>query len=110
MKYLDPREFRRGDRWRTITDPRDLPCEPGVYAFTNKAGVFYIGSTVNLRQRVRGHISSDREGRFVGCSIRFKVCDYPLFIEERLVKRLKPAGNKYWVTVSGGRPIRGTHS
>jgi DNA polymerase-3 subunit epsilon len=93
----------RSPRGRPI--PRDerpdltgLPDDPGVYVFRDERGrPLYVGKSVSLRTRARAHFCAP-----AGWTERADVVDYvptaselgALVVENRLIKRWRPPGNK----------------
>src|SRR5213076_1005949 len=85
-----PRE-RRPDLTR-------LPDDPGVYVFRDERGrPLYVGKSVSLRTRARAHFCAP-----AGWTERAEIVDYrptnselgALVLENRLIKRWRPAGNR----------------
>lgn len=82
---------------------KDLPEGPGVYVFYGVNDMpIYIGKSVNLRDRVRSHFSSDhRHSNDVRLSMEIRRIDYEetagelgaLLREAQLVKTSKPLRN-----------------
>jgi DNA polymerase-3 subunit epsilon len=79
-------------------DLRHLPKDPGVYVFRDERGrPLYVGKSVSLRTRARAHFCAPS-----GWTERAEVADYratnselgALVLENRLIKRWKPPGNK----------------
>ena len=104
VEYLKPR--RRGSSEilaRKIAkeqrpDLSALPSDPGVYIFRNDAGQpLYVGKSVSLRSRARAHFCAPS-----GWTERAAIVDYrpthselgALVLENRLIKRWLPSGNK----------------
>ncbi len=105
VELLEPRSRARkpgpharrrppGDR----PDLSSLPSDPGVYIFRDAAGrPLYVGKSVSLRTRARAHFCAP-----AGWTERAEVVDYrptsselgALVLENRLIKRWCPAGNK----------------
>lgn len=58
--------------------PRDLPRAPGVYRFLDDRGApLYIGKSVNLRRRVRGHFySGGPNGRLADLAVLARAVSY----------------------------------
>jgi DNA polymerase-3 subunit epsilon len=79
----------------------DLPDTPGVYIFRNAEGqVLYVGKSVNLRSRARSHFApSAPTGDWTA---QASIVDHrptrselgALLLESRLIKTLRPPGNK----------------
>jgi len=78
-------------------DLSKLPDDPGVYVFRDEAGrPLYVGKSVSLRTRARAHFCAP-----AGWTERAEVVDYvptsselgALVLENRLIKRWRPAGN-----------------
>ena len=76
-----------------------LPDVAGVYVFYFASGKLYIGSTINLRNRLSDH-SVFHEARLrldIPMAVKYKICiKYGcwLMLEARLIKRLEPSFNK----------------
>lgn len=95
--------------WLTL-DWRDnltLPEHPGVYVFIRAGVVFYIGSSINVRNRVMCHTKEPTYGQsLIAPRLRaFRACDVVkvklsqkfgdwLMWEARLIRRLCPEANK----------------
>lgn len=80
-----------------------LPEAPGVYVFYGEQSVLYIGKSVNLRERILSHFSSDhssnKEMRISQQIVDIKV--YPtagelgaLLLESDLIKKMQPLYNR----------------
>jgi DNA polymerase III subunit epsilon len=79
----------------------DLPRDPGVYLFRDDGGrILYVGKSVSIRSRARSHFApSTPPAAWTGHA---SVVDYrttgselgALVLENRLIKELKPPGNK----------------
>ena len=79
-------------------DLSKLPDDPGVYVFRNQAGQpLYVGKSVAVKSRARAHFC--QPGEWTG---QAEVVDYiptnselgALVLENRLIKRWRPAGNR----------------
>src|SRR5215212_3516836 len=93
---------RRPERGRRVPkeerpDLSKLPRDPGVYVFRDDRGrPLYVGKSVSLRTRARAHFCAP-----AGWAERAEVVDYTptcselgaLVLENRLIKRWRPAGN-----------------
>lgn len=96
-------------RWKTLVETRDaVPDVACVYVFIKDGRAFYVGSTVNLRARIRQHFSPRAGGFLSGdptplaaalmsCgTVKYKPSrrygDW-LMYEARLLRRLRGAGN-----------------
>lgn len=75
-----------------------LPEDPGVYIFRDERGrPLYVGKSVSLRTRARSHFCAP-----AGWTERAEVVDYratnselgALVLENRLIKQLRPPGNR----------------
>lgn len=75
-----------------------LPDDPGVYVFRDERGrPLYVGKSVSVRSRARAHFCAPS-----GWTERAEVVDYKptrselgaLVLENRLIKRWRPPGNK----------------
>jgi DNA polymerase-3 subunit epsilon len=82
-------------------DFADLPRDPGVYLFRDDAGrVLYVGKSVSIRSRARAHFAPSTPP--AAWTRHATVVDYrttcselgALVLENRLIKELKPPGNK----------------
>jgi DNA polymerase-3 subunit epsilon len=82
-------------------DFADLPRDPGVYLFRDDAGrVLYVGKSVSIRSRARAHFAPSSPP--AAWTPHATVVDYrttgselgALVLENRLIKELKPPGNK----------------
>ncbi|MFL5865673.1 MAG: exonuclease domain-containing protein, partial [Thermoleophilaceae bacterium] len=79
-------------------DLSSLPDDPGVYVFRDERGrPLYVGKSVSLRTRARAHFCAP-----AGWTERAEIVDYrptnselgALVLENRLIKRWRPAGNR----------------
>lgn len=79
-------------------DLTSLPQDPGVYVFRDEHGrPLYVGKSVSLRTRARSHFCAP-----AGWTERAEVVDYKptnselgaLVLENRLIKRWQPPGNR----------------
>jgi DNA polymerase-3 subunit epsilon len=79
-------------------DLSSLPDDPGVYVFRDQRGrPLYVGKSVSLRTRARAHFCQPS-----GWTGRAEVVDYEptaselgaLVLENRLIKRWRPPGNR----------------
>src|SRR3954470_5751731 len=75
-----------------------LPDDPGVYVFRDDRGrPLYVGKSVSLRSRARAHFCAP-----AGWTERAEIVDYrssnselgALVLENRLIKKWQPAGNR----------------
>jgi DNA polymerase-3 subunit epsilon len=82
-------------------DFTDLPTDPGVYIFRDDRGrVLYVGKSVSIRSRARAHFAPSSPP--AAWTRHATVVDYrttaselgALVLENRLIKELKPPGNK----------------
>jgi DNA polymerase-3 subunit epsilon len=82
-------------------DFAELPRDPGVYLFRDGAGrVLYVGKSVSIRSRARAHFAPSSPP--AAWTRHATVVDYrttgselgALILENRLIKELKPPGNK----------------
>jgi hypothetical protein len=80
-------------KWFAVGDWHDVPRELcGVYAiYESGERLVYIGSSGNLRDRVR---CQQQSRRFRSTIIKFRECLDRLALERRLVRRLRPSQNK----------------
>ena len=104
LRLLGPRRRATG-RGTQPKIPREqrpdlskLPDDPGVYVFRNEAGQpLYVGKSVAVKSRARAHFC--QPGEWTG---QAEVVDYiptnselgALVLENRLIKRWKPPGNR----------------
>ena len=88
-------------RRRRSPTSRELPRDPGVYLFRDDAGrVLYVGKSVSIRSRARAHFAPSSPP--AAWTRHATVVDYrttgselgALILENRLIKELKPPGNK----------------
>jgi DNA polymerase III subunit epsilon len=94
-------------------DLEELPEEPGVYIFYGTENTpLYIGKSVNIKQRVLSHFSSDhlssREMSICNQTTRIETFTTPgelgaLFMESSLIKSMQPLYNRQLRLVE--RPI-----
>jgi len=82
-------------------DFAELPRDPGVYLFRDDSGrVLYVGKSVSIRSRARAHFAPSSPP--AAWTRHATVVDYrttgselgALVLENRLIKELKPPGNK----------------
>ncbi len=82
-------------------DFAQLPRDPGVYLFRDDSGrVLYVGKSVSIRSRARAHFAPSSPP--AAWTRHATVVDYrttgselgALVLENRLIKELKPPGNK----------------
>ena len=111
LALLSPRRpsRRRPPRLPTVSrgseppavDFTDLPTDPGVYIFRDDRGrVLYVGKSVSIRSRARAHFAPSSPP--AAWTRHATVVDYrtteselgALVLENRLIKELKPPGNK----------------
>ena len=106
----DAVELTRGRRRARKTEPGErippdqrpdlstLPDDPGVYVFRDERGrPLYVGKSISLRSRARAHFCAP-----AGWTERAEVVDYrptnselgALVLENRLIKKWRPAGNR----------------
>jgi DNA polymerase III epsilon subunit-like protein len=97
-KSVRPRAQPQKRPRHTRPDISGLPKDPGVYVFRNADGrPLYVGKSVCLRTRARAHFTTP--GEWTG---QAEHVDYQsthselgaLVLENRLIKALKPPGNK----------------
>jgi DNA polymerase-3 subunit epsilon len=104
VAMLAPRRGGRRKRAEGRRVPREerpdltkLPDDPGVYIFRDERGrPLYVGKSVSLKTRARAHFCAP-----AGWTERAAVVDYKptsselgaLVLENRLIKRWRPAGN-----------------
>jgi DNA polymerase-3 subunit epsilon len=97
------RRGRAGPGPRAAPEPNfgELPRDPGVYLFRDDAGrVLYVGKSVSIRSRARAHFAPSSPP--AAWTRHATVVDYrttgselgALILENRLIKELKPPGNK----------------
>lgn len=90
-----PNGFARPASWVRIDRAEQAPVEPGCYAVYFDGELVYVGSSRNLRTRVRRCFTSDRVYLKVKASRRMG--DW-LMREWRLIRRLQPRDNKVGVS------------
>jgi DNA polymerase-3 subunit epsilon len=82
-------------------DFANLPRDPGVYLFRDPGGrVLYVGKSISIRSRARAHFAPSSPP--AAWTAHAEVVDYrttgselgALVLENRLIKELKPPGNK----------------
>jgi DNA polymerase-3 subunit epsilon len=90
-----------GRRGPPVPEFAQLPKDPGVYLFRDGAGrVLYVGKSVSIRSRARAHFAPSSPPE--AWTAHATVVDYrttaselgALVLENRLIKELKPPGNK----------------
>jgi DNA polymerase III subunit epsilon len=90
-----------GPRGAPQPDFAELPRDPGVYIFRDDSGrVLYVGKSVSIRSRARAHFAPSSPP--AAWTRHATVVDYrttgselgALLLENRLIKELKPPGNK----------------
>ena len=92
-----------GGRRRALLEPdfTELPRDPGVYLFRDDSSrVLYVGKSVSIRSRARAHFAPSTPP--AAWAAHATVVDYrttgselgALVLENRLIKQLKPPGNK----------------
>jgi DNA polymerase-3 subunit epsilon len=90
-----------GPRGAPEPDFAELPRDPGVYLFRDDSGrVLYVGKSVSIRSRARAHFAPSSPP--AAWTRHATVVDYrttsselgALILENRLIKELKPPGNK----------------
>ncbi len=97
-------------RWvKYDLDIDSLPDTPAVYCIYHKNSLVYIGQTINLRTRIKGHIKSTlynkpahKDDCYLKVSLHNKLGEW-LMREYRLITRLNPVWNK---TNSAVKPIK----
>ncbi len=110
VTVADAVELTRGRRRARKTEPGErippdqrpdlstLPDDPGVYVFRDERGrPLYVGKSISLRSRARAHFCAP-----AGWTERAEVVDYrptnselgALVLENRLIKKWRPAGNR----------------
>lgn len=84
-----------------VPDFTDLPRDPGVYLFRDDSSrIIYVGKSVSIRSRARAHFAPSTPP--AAWTAHASVVDYrttgselgALVLENRLIKELKPPGNK----------------
>jgi excinuclease UvrABC nuclease subunit len=104
-------------KWALVKDYRSAPQKPGVYVAMSGDRAVYVGSAVNLRNRLASHserakycaqragfgLDGDRHWLLepslrIMCRVSERYGDW-LMIELRLIRRLKPEFN-----IQGNRP------
>jgi DNA polymerase-3 subunit epsilon len=109
IALLAPRRPRRRPRERRRTaaiaerpqlDFGELPRDPGVYLFRDRAGqTVYVGKSVSIRSRARAHFAPSSAP--ADWTPHATIVDYratrselgALVLENRLIKELRPPGN-----------------
>ena len=92
---------------------KNIPNTFGVYMFSNKENVQYVGKSNNLRNRINSHLSYSRSyksNKIVNSCDNLKVINLnselaSLIVEHRLINKLKPSLNRrgrisrniYWI-------------
>ncbi|HET9720421.1 MAG TPA: exonuclease domain-containing protein, partial [Solirubrobacteraceae bacterium] len=78
----------------------ELPCDPGVYIFRDRAGrPLYVGKSISIRSRARAHFAPATQR--AAWTQKAELVDYrataselgALIVENRLIKQLRPPGN-----------------
>jgi DNA polymerase-3 subunit epsilon len=96
-----PARLARSPRGAPEPDFAELPHDPGVYLFRDDSGrVLYVGKSVSIRSRARAHFAPSSPP--AAWTRHATVVDYrttgselgALILENRLIKELKPPGNK----------------
>ncbi len=96
-----PARLPRRPRGAPEPDFAELPRDPGVYLFRDDSGrVLYVGKSVSIRSRARAHFAPSSPPAV--WTRHATVVDYrttgselgALILENRLIKELKPPGNK----------------
>ncbi len=95
------RRPRAGARRRPPGERPDfsaLPRDPGVYVFRDGAGnPLYVGKSVCLRTRARAHFTTPAEWTGEAEHVDYQATQSELgalLLEDRLIKALRPPGNK----------------
>ncbi|MBV9473973.1 MAG: GIY-YIG nuclease family protein [Solirubrobacterales bacterium] len=108
VALLRPRRPRRVRQRRRVpsvleraqVDFGELPKDPGVYLFRDKAGrTLYVGKSVSIRSRARAHFAPSVQP--ADWTSHAAIVDYratrselgALVLENRLIKELRPPGN-----------------
>jgi excinuclease ABC subunit C len=80
-----------------------LPKTAGVYAFSAKKGVFYIGKAINIKERVKNHFNqpTHRDNLFIKDVKKVGFFETnseieALLIEAKLIKKYQPKFNIIW--------------
>jgi DNA polymerase-3 subunit epsilon len=82
-------------------DFANLPRDPGVYLFRDRGGrILYVGKSISIRSRARAHFAPSSPP--AAWTAHAEIVDYrttgselgALVLENRLIKELKPPGNK----------------
>lgn len=78
---------------------KTIPSLPAVYVFYFASGKLYVGSTINLHNRLLTHsiYHTARIHLDIPMTIKYKICRRYgcwLMLEARLIKRLEPQFNK----------------
>src|SRR5215217_4028202 len=79
-------------------DLSSLPRDPGVYVFRDADGhPLYVGKSVSLRTRARAHFTTPAEWTGQAEHVDYQATQSELgalLLEDRLIKALRPPGNK----------------
>jgi|SRR5579872_6530491 len=111
-----------GSNWKSARlfsdDPTDLPDLPGCYAIFGDGELVYIGSSENIRSRVCvshrievAHYSDSVRtpwGYFTSLVVKYRLSKKTgdwLMIEYRLIRRLRPRGNRRGVCQKVIQPV-----
>ncbi|MFZ0042933.1 MAG: exonuclease domain-containing protein, partial [Solirubrobacteraceae bacterium] len=95
------RPARRRAGGEPAPDFAKLPKDPGVYIFRDPSGrVLYVGKSISIRSRARAHFAPSSPP--AAWTEHAEIVDYratgselgALVLENRLIKELKPPGNK----------------
>lgn len=82
------------------------PVLPGLYAIYERGRLVYIGSSQNLRARLRSHFNKHHWSRSDAWIKIVLVTEGWRERERRLVARLKPRDNRQWVVRPGAGAFR----
>ena len=116
--------YRKADGWPKDKSRgnvyRQLPAAPGVYLMVFRGGPSaYVGSSVNMHDRLRSHLREMRGGKFAGGNGRYEPADVvvkilehvddPALLEELEKKHIKIAAKTYTLVnrIRPGRARKG---
>ncbi len=97
----------------------NIPNTHGVYIFSNKKNIQYVGKSNNLKNRINSHLSYSRSyksNKIVNSSDKLNIINLnnelsSLIVEHRLINKLKPSLNRsgrisrniYWVKLKNNK-------
>ncbi|MDO8655372.1 MAG: GIY-YIG nuclease family protein [bacterium] len=90
-------------RYVKTTEVKRIPRNPGIYTFSGKEELLYIGKAGNLRGRIKNHFQepSYRDNLFMGQVQKIGYLETgseieALLLESRLIKQRQPKYNVMW--------------